>query len=135
MSKDVFRLTIPGKPDYISVARLTSSAIASKTSLNLEEIDDVKVALSEACINALRKVDEINIQFIIDDEKFTMVVEDVEEETASKELEMGILIMRSLMDEVNFSSKGVELIKYIKDGIKDEYKLSVWYKGNWKRRN
>jgi len=125
MSKDVFRLTIPGKPDYISVARLTSSAIASKTSLNLEEIDDVKVALSEACINALRKVDEINIQFIIDDEKFTMVVEDVEEETASKELEMGILIMRSLMDEVNFSSKGVELIKYIKDGIKDEYKLSV----------
>ncbi len=129
MSKDVFRLTIPGKPDYISVARLTSSAIASKTGLNLEEIEDVKVALSEACINALKRVDEINIQFIIDDEKFTMMVEDVVlgegEETLSKELQMGILIMKSLMDKVNFSSKGVELIKYIKDGIKDEHKLSI----------
>ena len=31
---------------------------------------------------------------------------------------MGILIMESLMDEVNFNSKGVELIKYIKDGKK-----------------
>jgi len=130
MSRDIFKLTIPAKPDYISVARLTSSAIASKIGFSLEEIEDVKVSLSEACTNALRRVDEINIQFVIDDEKFTMVVENVlstfeNEDISTKELEMGILIMKSLMDEVKFLDKGVELIKYIKDGNKDEHKFSI----------
>jgi serine/threonine-protein kinase RsbW len=130
MGKDIFKLTIPGKPDYISVARLTSSAIASKIGLNLEEIEDIKVALSEACTNALKKVDEINIQFVIDDEKFTMIVENAllpieSDDISTKELEMGILIMKSLMDEVKFYNEGVELIKYIKDGNKDEHKLSI----------
>lgn len=130
MDKDIFKLTIPGKPDYISVARLTSSAIASKIGLNLEEIEDIKVALSEACTNALKKVDEINIQFVIDDEKFTMIVENAllpieSDDISTKELEMGILIMKSLMDEVKFYNEGVELIKYIKDGNKDEHKLSI----------
>lgn len=130
MDKDIFKLTIPGKPDYISVARLTSSAIASKIGLNLEEIEDIKVALSEACTNALKRVDEINIQFVIDDEKFTMIVENAllpieSDDISTKELEMGILIMKSLMDEVKFYNEGVELIKYIKDGNKDEHKLSI----------
>lgn len=130
MGKDIFKLTIPGKPDYISVARLTSSAIASKIGLNLEEIEDIKVALSEACTNALKRADEINIQFVIDDEKFTMIVENAllpieSDDISTKELEMGILIMKSLMDEVKFYNEGVELIKYIKDGNKDEHKLSI----------
>ncbi|NLY77135.1 MAG: histidine kinase [Tissierellia bacterium] len=123
MKKDIFRLTIPGKPDYISVARLTSSAIASKIGFSLEEIEDIKVSLSEACVNALKRVDQINIEFLVDDTKFSVLVENVSSscdgnEEVVRELEMGILIMESLMDEVNFNSKGVELIKYIKDGKK-----------------
>ena len=39
-----------------------------------------------------------------------------EEEDNNKEMELGILIIKSLMDEVNFSEKGVEMIKYIEDG-------------------
>lgn len=123
MKKDIFRLTIPGKPDYISVARLTSSAIASKIGFSLEEIEDIKVSLSEACVNALKRVDQINIEFLVDDTKFSVLVENVSSscdgnEEVVRELEMGVLIMESLMDEVNFNSKGVELIKYIKDGKK-----------------
>lgn len=123
MKKDIFRLTIPGKPDYISVARLISSAIASKIGFSLEEIEDIKVSLSEACVNALKRVDQINIEFLVDDTKFSVLVENVSSscdgnEEVVRELEMGILIMESLMDEVNFNSKGVELIKYIKDGKK-----------------
>lgn len=123
MDRDIFKLTIPSKPDCISVARLTSSAIASKIGLNIDEIDDIKVSLSEACINALRRTDEINILFIIEKDKFTITVDNVvspddNKENSTKEYELGILIMRSLMDEVEFSQEGVKLIKYIEDGIK-----------------
>lgn len=64
--KDTINITIPSKPDYISVVRLTSSAIASNMGLNIEEIEDIKVSIAEACINAIDKSNEINVQFEIE---------------------------------------------------------------------
>ncbi len=123
MKKDIINLKIPSKPDYISVVRLTSSAIASNMGLNIEEIEDIKVSIAEACINAINKSNEINIQFEIEKDKLTMKVDNVQpleedEVNLNKELELGILIIKSLMDEVNFSEEGVEMIKYIEDGNK-----------------
>lgn len=121
MKRDIFKLIIPSKPDYISVARLTSSGIASKLGLSIDEIEDIKVCLSEACVNALNRDDEINIVFEINDDRLIIIVDNVlltdsEEDTLSKESELGILIMKSLMDEVNFTEKGVEMIKFLEDG-------------------
>ncbi|MBZ2175708.1 ATP-binding protein [Schnuerera sp. xch1] len=121
MKKDIFELSIPSKPDYISVVRLTSSSIASKIGLNIDEIEDIKVSLSEACINALSSTDKINIKFEINDNRFIITVKNVSLPSDNKknlynESELGILIIQSLMDEVNFSKEGVEMIKYIEDG-------------------
>ncbi|QQY79771.1 serine/threonine-protein kinase RsbW [Keratinibaculum paraultunense] len=123
MKKDIINLKIPSKPDYISVVRLTSSAIASNLGLNIEEIEDIKVSIAEACINAINKSSEINIQFEIEKDKLTIKVNNVhpleeDKSNLNKELELGILIIKSLMDEVNFSEEGVEMIKYIEDGNK-----------------
>ncbi len=123
MKKDIIKLTIASKPDYISVVRLTSSAIANNIGLNIDDIEDIKVSIAEACINALDKADEINIQFQIEEDKLIMKVDNVspckdDEIDLNKEIELGILIIESLMDEVNFSEKGVEMIKYIEDGNK-----------------
>lgn len=123
MKKDTINITIPSKPDYISVVRLTSSAIASNMGLNIEEIEDIKVSIAEACINAIDKSNQINVQFEIEKDKLIMKVDNVyqakdDDTNQNKELELGILIIKSLMDEVNFSEKGVEMIKYIEDGNK-----------------
>jgi serine/threonine-protein kinase RsbW len=123
MKKDIIKLTIASKPDYISVVRLTSSAIANNIGLNIDDIEDIKVSIAEACINALDKADEINIQFQIEEDKLIMKVDNVspckdDEIDLNKEIELGILIIESLMDEVNFSEEGVEMIKYIEDGNK-----------------
>lgn len=123
MKKDIITITIPSKPDYISVIRLTSSAIASNIGLNIEEIEDIKVSIAEACINAIDKSDEITIQFNIETDKLIMKVDNVSSSKddnidLDRERELGILIIKSLMDEVNFSEEGVEMIKYIEDGNK-----------------
>ena len=123
MKKDIIKLTIASKPNYISVVRLTSSAIANNIGLNIDDIEDIKVSIAEACINALDKADEINIQFQIEEDKLIMKVDNVspckdDEIDLNKEIELGILIIESLMDEVNFSEEGVEMIKYIEDGNK-----------------
>ena len=123
MKKDVIKLIIPSKPDYISVVRLTSSAIANNIGLNIEDIEDIKVSIAEACINALNKSDEIYIQFEIEENRLIIKVDNVspcegDEVDLNNEIELGILIIKSLMDEVKFNGEGVEMIKYIEDGNK-----------------
>ena len=54
MGKEVITLTIPAKPEYVSIARLTISGIATRMQFTIEEIDDLKIAISEACTNAVQ---------------------------------------------------------------------------------
>lgn len=113
------KLVLPSKPDYVGVARLTTSAIANNIGLNIEEIEDVKVVIAEACTNALGKKDELYISYQIKKDEFIINVKDVSEDIGEdeKEKELGILIIKSLMDQVIFSDVGIKMIKNIEDGI------------------
>lgn len=122
MNQDIIELTIPSKPDYISVARLTCSSIGNNMGLNIDDIEDIKVCIAEACINALRKDDKISMTFHIEEDKLIMKVGNVfhskaEDQESSKAIELGLLIIESLMDEVIFDEKGVEMTKVVEDGI------------------
>ena len=120
MNKDSILLTIPSKPDYISLVRLTASSISNKCRLNIDEIEDIKVSLGEACINSLSltKEETITINFKIDEEKLVITVTDVKEQIPNgldetRERELGVLIIKSLMDKVLFNDTGIEMTKYI----------------------
>lgn len=120
MAKDKISLNIPAKPDYISLIRLTSSSIAHNTGFNIEEIEDIKVSIGEACVNVinLSDVDEISIRYIVEKNKITVkvndMVEDIDNElNNSQEAKLGLLIIKSLMDEVIFTKDGIEMTKYI----------------------
>lgn len=123
MNKDRIALTIPNRPDYISLVRLTTSGIGSSMALDIDDIEDIKVSIGEACINSLiDDSEEINITFMIDEEKISIEVSNVIEEIPNdmdekKERELGLLIIKSLMDQVNFNEKGIEMIKYIEADV------------------
>jgi serine/threonine-protein kinase RsbW len=40
-------LTFPGKADYVSLARLTTSGVASRCGFDMDAIEDLKVCVSE----------------------------------------------------------------------------------------
>ena len=122
MNKDIINITIPRKPDYISLVRLTTSGIACSMGLNVDDIEDIKVSIGEACVNSLMlsNSQEISLVFEIDEEKLSIKVTDVKENIPEelherKERELGLLIIKSLMDEVRFNVYGIEMIKYIED--------------------
>ena len=46
-------LTVPAEPEYIDLVRLTLYGISSKLGFSYEEIEDMKVAVAEACNNAV----------------------------------------------------------------------------------
>lgn len=50
---DFIEMKVPAKPEYVGVVRLSISGIASRMGFTYEDIEDLKVALSEAITNAV----------------------------------------------------------------------------------
>ncbi len=49
---DFVEMRLPAKPEYVGVVRLSVSGIANRMGFSYEEIEDLKVAISEAMTNA-----------------------------------------------------------------------------------
>ena len=51
---EVVELEIPARPEFVALARLVVSALASTDAiLSDDQVDDLKIAVSEACTNAI----------------------------------------------------------------------------------
>jgi len=117
--KDCISLTLPTKSEYVSVARLTASVVANNMGFDIESIEDIKVAVGEACNNAVLHgvcQDDFSISFIIENSEFIVEVLDcgngfsIDSYNAPDlmnpgENGLGIFIMKSLMDDVTVESQ------------------------------
>lgn len=125
-------LTLPGIPEFVSVARLTLSGIASRMGFPVDTIEDLKVAVSEACTNAMKHgcrlpKDHYSVDYIVSDKELIIDVSDrgqgfLEDEVDQPDLEnpkengLGLYIIRTLMDgvEVTSSNERGTVIRMIK---------------------
>lgn len=115
---DIISLQLPREARYISVARLAVSGISMQMGFDIDCIEDLKVIIAEACINALKLTedDRISIEFEVKDDKIIIKVKDVKDVENNnfdhvKELRMGQLIINSLADSVKYTDLGIEIIK------------------------
>jgi serine/threonine-protein kinase RsbW len=111
----IVELRIPPKAEWAAVARLTVAAIASRLDFSLDEIDDLKLAVAEACTHAIqRSTGEHPIELVFEAQLDSIVVT-VRDSSTTAHLEsveddadephtggLGLFIIRSLMDEVDF---------------------------------
>ena len=54
-------LRIPSRAEWVAVARLTVAAVARHLPFTVEEIEDVKLAVAEACTTVIQAGDEHGI--------------------------------------------------------------------------
>jgi serine/threonine-protein kinase RsbW len=114
------RLTIPAKPEYITLSRLALSGLSRVRPLADDTLADLKLALTEACSNSVRHAyaddsGHVSISFELRDDRLIVEVADdgagFEPDTASKNGEeaelseggLGIAIIRSIADEVEIA--------------------------------
>lgn len=111
-------LTLPDKPEYISLARMSAAAMANFIHMDYDEIQDIKVALSEACTNAVRhgctNSDHYDVTLTIEDDALIITVSDngngydfsqVPEPVIGDQIGgFGMHIIRSLMDSMDIES-------------------------------
>jgi serine/threonine-protein kinase RsbW len=50
-------LTVPALPEFLRVARVTASGLASRLGFSLDEVDDLRLALDELCFALIGRAD------------------------------------------------------------------------------
>ena len=139
MSESVVRLSFPAKADYLLLARLALSGIARELPVGDELLADLKLALTEACGNAVRHAyvngeeGDVTVVFTIGEERLSMTVADRGEGVRAPdsphdaadappvplESGMGMPIIRAIVDELAVDSgpdgKGtqVRMVKHL----------------------
>jgi serine/threonine-protein kinase RsbW len=71
-------VTFPAAPEYLRLARIATTDAASRAGLDFEEIDDVRIAISELCsLVSLDPASTITLSFTIDQGMLTVAGESV----------------------------------------------------------
>ena len=126
------KFIIPGKPEYLTMVRLAIGSVAEVADFNIDEIDDIKTAVGEACKNISchgKDVfsDEYTLECICEKGCLEIYVTDTSAghkiEKLSKicadcpnEGDLGIFVIKSLMNEVELldNPEGKKTIKMVK---------------------
>ncbi|MHB8146557.1 MAG: ATP-binding protein, partial [Vulcanimicrobiaceae bacterium] len=51
---NVVELRIPSRAEWVALARLTVATVASRLHFSIDEIEDIKLSVAEACTNAIQ---------------------------------------------------------------------------------
>jgi len=127
------RLTIPAKPEYITLGRLALTAIAGVRPVSDETLYDLKLALTEACTNSVRHAyangREGNVEIVYELQPDRLVIEVGDEGSGFEPLDggngregeleeggLGIEIIRALADEVEIGPReeGGSRLRFVK---------------------
>jgi serine/threonine-protein kinase RsbW len=123
MSDATVRLSFPAKPDYLLLARLALGGVARDLPVGPELLADLKLAVTEACGNAVRHAygdgdGSVDVAFVVKDDRLEIVVEDKGSGIGLPRLEelleaeptigvepvdggMGLAIIRAIVDELD----------------------------------
>lgn len=131
---DILKFSVPGKPEYVSMVRLAVSSLANYAGFDIEAVEDIKVAVSEACTNVVCHarpdyVECYEVACEVCDDRLIICIEDnaggydVGKYQAPvmdnpREGGLGIFIIKALMDEVDILSElgsgtCIKMVKYI----------------------
>ena len=131
---DTVELVIPCRPEYVGVARLAVLGIASRMPFSYDEVEDVRLAVGEACTHAVERAGsaEAKITIVSTVDHHSLVIEVSDDVVSGAPAEapaedaliadgvdtqgLGALLMEILVDEVKIASSQtgttVRLTKY-----------------------
>ncbi len=113
---DKLQFVIPGKPEYITIVRLAVGSAANTAGFDVEEIEDIKTAVSEACKNICCHgsegfaeqyqvdciVEEGNMEIYVTDTSSSHKLEKLKKPCLDcpNEGDLGLFVIRSLMTSI-----------------------------------
>ncbi|MDO4594400.1 MAG: anti-sigma regulatory factor [Tissierellia bacterium] len=103
---------IPANKKYLKTVRLMTASVASAMNFDIEKIEDLRVLVSEA-VNYKKKGSLINIDFLIEDDKLTIIVKGVDRQIDEEFAQMRKIIFEELCDFVSIDKDTIRLEKKV----------------------
>ena len=118
---EVVDVTIPARPEFVSVVRLATATIAARQGFTYDDIEDLKVAVGEACTALIVSGSDLPHPMTV---RFVLAPEALEVRVAARsagvtlhkaaspdqvpldETRLGIFLMQCLVDEVESRHNG-----------------------------
>lgn len=140
---DFIEMKVPAKPEYVGVVRLTISGIANRLGYCYDEIEDIKIAVAEACTNVVNHayqeedgqmtvgcgVYEDRLEIMVADRGKSFSVDNIKETLGPistnkpisdlKEGGLGLFLIDTLMDKVEISNETgviIAMTKFLQRG-------------------
>ena len=117
----VVEIAIPPRSPYVGVVRLAVSSLARGAGLDEEKVDDIRIAVSEACTNAVLaheesgSEDSVEIRWSDSDERIEIDVDQVvvtapdaasaDSQGFSTRIVLSGSLLQSLVDECTFTER------------------------------
>ena len=127
---DNLKIEIPGKPAYLSAVRLAISSIAAAAGFDLDESEDIKTAVTEACKNVSchgvdgfsdkyevdLSVDRGHLEVMVKDDGDCRQYENLPSQCkrCPQDCDLGVMVIKSLMTDVEIVSTGQDGQKAIR---------------------
>lgn len=116
-------LTLPVDAAYVSTARLTASSIANRMRFGIDEIEDIKAAVSEAGTYIVKNYSSgqnsnLDIAFIINDKSLAIEIRiDKPSKISLNNDDMSLIMIKALMTEfeISFLDEKYLIIKMLKE--------------------
>lgn len=117
MSSELVELRIPSRAEWVALARLAVAAVANRLRFSIEDIEDIKLAVAEACTAVIqheRHGEFIDLTCETSPDSLRVRVRDAGRQSMTREngrsmdldeariAGLGVFLIRTLMDEVNY---------------------------------
>jgi len=132
----VVELSIPSRPEYVGVARLAILGVASRMRFSYDEVEDIRLAVGEACTTVLDRLEggtdasPIRIRCLIEASRLLVEVTDnipmpvrttppTADLNLADESQLGSVLIRILMDDVateddpQSGTHTIRMVKYV----------------------
>lgn len=103
--QDEVRLTVPATPEYLRLARVTATGLASRLGFTYDQVEDLRLAIDELCfalIGSKGKLGTVALHYAVDAEALEVVgtgIFDDDMATGPSLNEFSQQILRALVDE------------------------------------
>jgi hypothetical protein len=123
--RDEVVLVVPARPEMWSIVRMTASVLASRIELSFEDVEDLRLAVTELCSScAVGATAEATCEarFEISSDRFELHLEvtPVDASPASA-TEQGSLSMLELADQILQATVDSHAIDPVQDGLRHAY--------------
>ena len=113
---DEVRLSLPAMPEYARIVRLTAAGLASRLGFTYDEVEDLRIAVGEACSHLLGvdgRDGTLVVTYLLGDDLITIEAEGEFADPGADDPsgELSAQILEAVVDEHELDDRRVRLVK------------------------